>query len=246
MTSLRIISTVIALTLICPGAARAGGIPVIDVANVAESIRQLVQMQQAYQRQFEELQQSIKQVEALTGSRGMGDLLNSPAFRDSRRYTPTTWEDTLRILEAGGLPGSAADTRAIYETHAETFQVGSGADIDRRDETSPNALAHERRRDTAYASMAVAERSFDEASQRTVNYESLMARIDASPDSKASTDLNARVVAENGMALNDLVRLSTIQLQQQAAADNQALVDATNMAAMLRYQTFRLEDIPTE
>ena len=234
------------LIMACPVATHASGWPVIDVANLVENLRQFAQMELTYARQLEELQRAAEQVEAMTGHSGMGALLNSPLYRDARRYTPVSWQDTLRILDAGGLPGSAADTRAIYEGVAEDYRVGSGAEIDRRDEASPNAIAHERRRDTAYASMAIAERAFDEANTRTVNYEALMARIESTENAKAIADLSTRVEVENGLSLNELVRLQTIRLQQQAAADQQSLVDATNMAAMLRYETYRLENIPTE
>ena len=246
MNKLRLISLVSVLIVSWPLTCQASGWPVIDVANLVENLRQFAQMELAYARQLEELQRAAEQVEAMTGHSGMGVLLNSPLHHDARRYTPASWQDTLRILDAGGLPGSAADTRAIYEDISEDYQVGSGAEIDRRDETSPNAIAHERRRDTAYASMAVAERAFDEANTRTVNYEALMGRIEAAENAKAIADLSTRVEVENGLSLNELVRLQTIRLQQQAAADQQSLVDATNMAAMLRYETYRLEDIPTE
>ena len=247
MNKLRLIlSTTLALFLVCPGTARAGGLPVVDVTNLIESLRQLAQMELAYARQLQQLERAAEQVEAMSGHSGMGVLLNGPRYRNARRYTPRSWQDTLRILDAGGLPGSAADTRTIYKRVSKDYRIGSGANIDRRDDTSPNAIAHQRRRDTAYASMAVAERAFDEANTRTVNYEALMARIESTENAKAIADLATRVEVENGLSLNELVRLQTIRLQQQAAADQQGLVDATNMAAMLRYETHRLEDIPTE
>ncbi|MEM7282684.1 MAG: type IV secretion system protein [Pseudomonadota bacterium] len=223
-----------------------GAIPVIDGANLAESIRQLIQMQQAYERQFEQLQEAVKQVDAITGNYGFGELFNSQVYRDARRYAPSSWQDTLRILEAGGLPGSASDTREIYEALVRALQIGAAEEIDRRDGTSPNAMAHERRRDTAYASMAVAERAFDETEERTVNYEVMMSQIEEADDAKAVADLNVRVGVENGLSLNELVRLQTLRVQQQASSDQQLLVDATNIAAMLRYETHPLGNIPTQ
>ena len=91
----------VTLTIFIGTPARAGGIPVIDVAHIVESVKQLIQMKEAYDKQKQQLEQAVKEVEALTGHRGIGDLLNSPIYRDARRYTPTTWQDTMRILKAG-------------------------------------------------------------------------------------------------------------------------------------------------
>ena len=42
-----------------PVAGHASGLPVVDVANLAENIRGLVQLELAYARQLEELQRAI-------------------------------------------------------------------------------------------------------------------------------------------------------------------------------------------
>ena len=100
------------------------GIPVIDVTNIVQNtltavrtLQQYEQMLEDYKTQLEELDQATKQVESLTGNRDIGDLLNGGSYREARRYTPTTWRDTMHILEAGGLPGSVADVIDIYQGH---------------------------------------------------------------------------------------------------------------------------------
>ena len=93
-------------------------IPVTDVANLAEQIVHYSQMLLEYERQFEQLTEAQNQVEAITGNYGLGELLNGDFNRNARRYTPTTWRDTLRILEAGGLPGSVADVRARWWSYS--------------------------------------------------------------------------------------------------------------------------------
>lgn len=232
------------LCLILPLAAEASW-PVIDIANVKQNVRQYVQMGLAYERQYQELVQAIEQVEALTGHYGAGELLNTAASRDARRYTPTSWQDTLDILEAGGLPGSVEDVRAYYRTEERATAIIDAGAYNRLNNEAPNARAFERRRDTHYASLAIAEASFDATEERLANYEVLMAEIEATDNLKASSDLAARIASENGLTLADLVRLQSVALQQHGVIEAQQLVDETNMKRQTRFADYRFGELPT-
>lgn len=222
------------------------GWPVFDASNLAENLRQLLQMQQQYERQLEELLEARRQVEAITGNYGFGDLLNDAGHRDARRYTPTTWRDTLRILEAGGLPGSVVDVRAVYEERAESMAVIGADEYNALNPDAPNAQAFERRRDTNLASQAIAEATYDDIQMRMGNYEALMGQIEATDNTKAIADLQARIAAEHGTTLTDLIRLQAVQLQQTSAVEAQLLVDETNMKRQTRYEDFAFGELPTE
>ena len=111
---------------------------------------------------------------------------------------------------------------------------------------APNAQAFERRRDTNIATIAVAETSYNNTPARMVNYETFMGQIDATENAKAAADLNARIAAENGTSLAELIRLQSVQLQQAGAIEAQQLVDETNMKRQTRYQDFAFGELPTE
>ena len=221
-------------------------IPVTDVANFTQQIRQYIQMGLQYQRQFEQLTEAKNQLGAITGNYGLGELLNDTTYRDARRYTPTTWRDTLKILEAGGLPGSVADVRRIYGEHADSLAIIGADDYNQLNPNAPNAQAFERRRDTNLATLAVAETAYNSTSSRLANYETLMGQIEATGNAKSIADLNARIVAENGTSLTELIRLQSVQLQQAGAIEAQQLVDETNMKRQTQYQDFAFGDLPTE
>ena len=221
-------------------------IPVTDVANLTEQILQYSQMLLEYERQFEQLTEARNQVEAITGHYGLGELLNDRRFRDARRYTPTTWRDTLRILEAGGLPGSVADVRAIYAERSESLAIVGADDYNQLNPNAPNAQAFERRRDTNLASQAIAEVTYGNTQARMESYETLMGQIEAAENSKAIADLQARIAAENGTSLADLIRLQSVQLQQVSAVEAQQLVDETNMKRQTQYEDFPFGELPTE
>ncbi len=233
------------LLLVAPLCANAQ-LAVIDPANIAENIRQLVQMELAYARQLEELTRAAEQVEAITGHYGIGELLNGDLYRAARRYTPTTWRDTLRILDAGGLPGSVTDVRAVYGERAESLAIIGADEYNRLNPDAPNAQAFERRRDTNLAAVAVAETSYDHTQTRMANYETLMGQIESAENSKTIADLQARITAENGTSLAELIRLQSVQLQQAGAIEAQQLVDETNMKRQTQYQDFEFGELPTE
>ncbi len=219
---------------------------VIDPANIAENIRQLVQLELQYARQLEELTEARLQVESLTGHYGFGELLNGDIHRGARRYTPTSWRDTLRILDAGGLPGSVADVQALYGERSEALAIIGADEYNALNPDAPNAQAFERRRDTNLASQAIAEATYNDTQARMANYETLMGQIDASENAKSIADLQARIAAENGTSLADLIRLQSVQLQHVSAVEAQNLVDETNMKRQTQFQDFPFGELPTE
>jgi len=246
MRTYRTLYIITVLIAAWPVAGQASGLPVVDIANLAENIRGLVQLELAYARQLEELQRAMEQVEAVTGHYGAGELLNSSAFRDARRYTPSSWQDTLKILKAGGLPGSVADVRAIYRQRAKATAVIGAEQYNRLNSNAANAQAFERRRDTNYATLAIAEATYDDSEARIANYEALMAEIEASVNLKASSDLSARIAAQNGTSLTQLIRLQAVELQQLGAIEAQQLVDETNMKRQTSYEDYPFGALPTE
>ena len=68
----------------------------------------------------------------------------------------------------------------------------------------------------------------------------------ATDNTKAIADLQARIAAENGTSLADLIRLQSVQLQQTGAIEAQQLVDETNMKRQTQYQDFAFGELPTE
>ena len=85
------------ITLIAwvPSQAQAQGIPVYDASSFAQLVTQLDQMAKEYQKQLEQLDEAIKQTDALTGSRNMGDVANGALEQQLRQYLPNTWADTM-------------------------------------------------------------------------------------------------------------------------------------------------------
>lgn len=233
-------------------AAYGQGIPVIDATNVVQTtiaaqqaIEQVRQLQEAYQTQLQELDQAVAQVQAMTGNRSLGELVNGNVEHDLRRYLPDTWLDTLRVLEATGVPASAADVERIFRDLSESYDVATAEDYAPGDPDAPAAQAHQRTTETGYATLATSETAFNQTGRRVSAYETFLAELDRTSDVKASIDLMARIAAENGLTANEILRLQAINLQLSGTVTTQQQVNASADARMNRFQPTRLGEIPT-
>ena len=75
--------------------ANAGGIPVIDVANLANTLENIVQWGKQLQAMKEQYAQQLAQYQSMTGKRGFGTVLNDPNLR---QYLPA--DGAVKILSA--------------------------------------------------------------------------------------------------------------------------------------------------
>lgn len=212
-----------ALLFTLPAPAHAQGIPVYDAAGYAQMLSELEKMTQDYQKQIEQLSEAVKQTNALTGTRGMGTLANGSLEADLRRYLPNTWQETMNMMGASNLSGSGLGTQGTFSDLYSAYEPLKGSDAIATDPSGATAKALDRRTGTTFAAMAAGEQAFNSIPRRMETYETLLTELDNSQDLKGSIDLLARISAENGFILNEMMRLNAIQIQQRAAKDNQEL-----------------------
>ena len=216
----------------------AQGIPVYDNASVAQTILQLQEMAEDAQRQ-------LKQIEAMTGARNAGDLSNSAFERQLKEYLPTTWEDTLDMINAGTLPNGALGTQGIFSDIYNEYEPIKGEDLYASNPNGSSAKALNRKTGTTIAAMAASEQVFNQTAQRNQIYQNLLTELNNSEDMKNSIDLQARIAAENGMALNQMMRQNAMEMQQRAATDNESLVDIKRAANANTYDAAKAKEAMT-
>jgi len=203
----------------------AQGIPVYDAAGFAQLITQLDQMSKDYQKQLEQLDEAIKQSSAITGSRSMGDLANSDLEKQLRKYLPSTWKETLDIMNATNLPTGAYGTQNLYGELYSEYDPLTGEEALPDNPDGYMAKALDKRTGTTYASMAASQQAYDNISSHMHTYETLLEELNNTQDLKSSVDLQARISAENGFIMSEIIRLQTIQMQQTSANDNEQLMN---------------------
>lgn len=179
----------------------ASGIPVIDVAHIAETVMQYQEMIKQLETLNSQLNQAKQQYESLTGSRGLGNLARSTGA------IPKNWQETLASMQNGELGQLSKQIRESASLLDEDFF----ADVDEAiKESLDESMA-------AYTDQQALNQSFyDTATSRAEKMESLANQIDAASDMKAISDLQARVAVEQAQLTNELIKIQSLnQIAQQ-------------------------------
>lgn len=191
------------------GNAAHAGIPVIDVANLAQAIQQVMSWAQQYQQMTEQYQQLQQEYSALTGSRGFGDILNNPALQQA---VPSDVANVYRGINQGGYTGLTSAGQSIRNASV----IYNCADRTGEAKTTCEAVLNSNAQTQAYQQNAL-----NVITQRVGQIQSLQNQISGTQDPKAIAELQARIQAESAQVSNDANRLAVMkamaEAQQQAA-----------------------------
>lgn len=194
-------------------------VPVTITASIPDMLNQIAIMKQwatQYQQMVSQINQMKSQYESMTGSRGLGQIMNNPALRT---YLPDQWTGIYDKVKSGNLSGISSVASSIYS--AEGFD--------------PNAVGgRKRQNEIMAANKAMTMKAYDQTLARLNNINSLMAQADATQDVKAAADLQNRVAAENAMIQNEQTRLNLaaqLQVAEAKLADAQRAREFDNKFA---------------
>lgn len=191
--------TLIAATILTLSTAAFAQIPVTITSSVPDTTNQVQTMAQwanQYKQMVGQINQMKQQYDALTGNRGLGQIMNNPALRG---YLPDQWAGIYDKVRVGGLPGVSSAAKTIFSN--ESFD---GAAVGGR----------KRQLDVMAANKAMTMQAYDATLARVNNINSLMAKADTTMDTKAAADLQNRMASENAMIQNEQIRLNLLaQLQ---------------------------------
>lgn len=194
--------------------ANASGIPVVDAASIADRAIKHVETLAKYVEQIavlrDQLESQKRQLEALTGTRNLGDILNNPAIRDA---LPADARDILRASN-GGL-GGISD--AVERIEREERLTGNYE----QDKKNLDARAEK----IAVRSQAMMEQTQKAMTARVKQVDQLQAKINQAQDPKAIADLQARLLVEQANIQADQTRADMLTRQieaEQALMEQQA------------------------
>lgn len=194
-----VIRAVLALGLaLCFASAKSSGIPVVDVAAIANMIQQYTQMIQQYKVLQNQLTTTAKQLESVTGSRGMGALFSNPQIQS---LMPADWANLYTSIEKSPL----------FKEARKKFPMSKDPRI--------NAIY-----DQTAATNATMQDFFKKTQMRITQIQQLQGQIDSASDPAAKADLQNRMVSEqNSIAASSQLMAAMQKLaEQDAAAARQA------------------------
>jgi P-type DNA transfer protein VirB5 len=229
------IALVSMLVLMPANETRAQGIPVIDIAAVL----QLMQQVQYWMRQIQLMKTQLDQLQqtyaAVTGPRGMQNLLAN----STRNYLPPDWNEMIGVLNNNSVTysGLATQARAVMDANAILSR------------TQLSSLSPEQRQIVeqgrkSVAMMQVMSRAaYQSTSQRFAAIQQLINAIAGAADVKAIQDLQGRIAAEQAMLQNEQTKLQV--LSQAAQAEQWAQQQRVREESLTAVGNYRKANHPT-
>ena len=212
------------LTLSIAGRASAQ-MAVFDAGNFQQAIQQYQQMVEQLNQLRAQLDQLRSQYQAITGSYGVGGLLQGEALA-AQSVVPGSWQDIVKLQQAGA-----------YKTKMDYYE-GLMKAVDPAlltAEASRSTSAYKLSYDNTRAAFAVTDATYDAIEVHRRNVEQLIQRIDATQNIKEATDLNNRLISENSMLQIAIARLTAVQGNLSATAQNDRLQSQATRTEMLRF-----------
>ena len=192
---------------------QAGGIPVIDTANLVQSIVQALAWIQQFQQMQQQILQAEQQINAIVGSRNMGSLMNNLTLAG---VVPSDVNAVYHAIRSGGVQGLTAAAQIIRHNRMIYNCEGKTGDALR---ICQNMLNQTPQSQAYYAN------TYQMLLGRMQQIRALTTRINQTEDEKGILELNGRIAAEQAQVSNDTNRIltmkSVIEAEEKAAQQEQ-------------------------
>jgi type IV secretion system protein VirB5 len=192
------ISAVLSLGL-CHGAARAQGIPVIDAANLVQTVQQVVNDISKINNQVQQITQLQGQLNSINGVRNLGKVYDSPLLRN---YVPAKAYTALNAVDSSGYAGligtakTLRDAQMVYNCLDLTGAARTGCQA---------ALAR------PYQDKGLLQNAMTAAAGRLPQIDALMNQVNATTDQKSIQEIQARIGAENALLAHESSQVQMLQ-----------------------------------
>lgn len=187
------------LLLTCGSPARASGIPVIDVANLLQTVQQVMNDITKIRNQVDQITKLQEQLRSINGVRNLGEVFNNPALAN---YVPANAYTLLNDVTASGYAGLSATGRTLRDT---------GMVYNCADRVGPDRLNCQAALAQPYQQKGMLQDAMRAASGRLAQIRSLMGQINATNDQKSVQEIQARIGAENALLSHELSQVQMLQ-----------------------------------
>jgi type IV secretion system protein VirB5 len=191
---------------ICP-ASRAQ-FAVIDVGAITQLIQEVGTLEQQLQTAERTLTNAQQQFQAITGNRGMQNLL----LGTNRNYLPSTWSQlSSAITQTGGAyQALSIGTQSLMMANA-VLTPQQVAALSPAERTQLQAA-----RQSAALLQSTSRQALDNTSARFASLQQLINAIPSATDQKGALDLQARIQAEQAMLQNENTKMAVLYQTLQA------------------------------
>jgi type IV secretion system protein VirB5 len=186
------------------------GMPVIDAANLAQAIQQVLSWGQQLQGMTQQYQQLQSTYNSLTGPRGMQALL--PVSLANRNYLPANYAQMTGVINgtSTAYPVLSSQVQTSIQANAILSTQGLSG-------LSPQAQQYVRQsRQSAATLSMLSQASQANASNNFSNVQSLISAVGSTADTKASADLSGRIQSEQVMTQTTQIKTDALYQSVQA------------------------------
>ena len=187
-------------------ATRAQGIPVIDLANLIQTIQQVLNDVTKIENQVQQITQMQNQLSSITGVRNLGNVFNSPALQN---YVPANAYTFVNAVDGSGYSGLTPTAKTLRDAG----MVYNCMDLAGAAQTNCQARLAQ-----PYQQKGMLQDAMKSAAGRQAQISALMEQInalmqhiDGTTDQKAVLEIQARIGAENAMLTHEMSQIQMLQ-----------------------------------
>jgi len=188
-----------ALIAVSAGNVRAQGIPVIDIANLVQTILQVLNDVTKINNQVQQITALQSQLDSINGVRNLGNIFNNPTLKN---YVPPEAYTYLNAVNTSGYSGLNATAKVLRDAG----MVYNCMDLTGAARTSCQAALAQ-----PYQQKGLLQDAMKSAAGRLSQINSLMSEINATSDQKAVLEIQARISAENALLTHEVSQVQMLQ-----------------------------------
>lgn len=181
------------------GSVAAQGIPVIDAANLLQTVQQVINDITKINNQVQQISQLQAQLSSINGTRNLGNVFNNPQLMD---YVPAKAYTHLNAVDASGYGGLIQTAKSLRDA----AMVYNCLDLAGAARTRCQA-----RLALPYQHKGLIQDAMTAASGRLAQIQSLMDQINATTDQKSIQEIQARIGAEATLLGHEMSQLQMLQ-----------------------------------
>jgi type IV secretion system protein VirB5 len=179
--------------------ARAQGIPVIDAANLMQTIQQVIHDITKINHQVQQIAQLQSHLSSINGMRNLGQVFDSPMLRN---YVPAEAYTFVNAVNTGGYSGLTGTSKVLRDAG----MVYNCMDLAGAERTRCQAALA-----APYQTKGLLQDAMQSAAGRLSQINALMGQINATADQKAVQEIQARIGAENALLAHEVSQVQMLQ-----------------------------------
>ena len=177
---------------------QAQGIPVIDIANLIQTITQVLNDITKIANQVEQIEALQQQLSSINGMRNLGNVFDSSALKN---YVPANAYTMVNAIDTSGYGGLTATSKTLRDAQM-LYNCLDRAGTARTE--CQASLAQ------PYQQKGLLQDAMKAASGRLDQIKSLMTQINGTSDQKAVLEIQARIGAENAMLAHEMSQVQML------------------------------------